>query len=123
MSRRSLLRRLYSLLGAVTLAIAALTLVSRYIQSVWNEDKLRCVTAWRIKLEDALEHGTHPMVEEWKQRGWKFPITEERIQDELTIARKKEKDLVRFKKVANRVLLLLGAALLVLAVLLFVFNS
>lgn len=121
-SRGSLQHRLYSLLGIVTLAFSALTLMGRYVQSVWNEDELDKAVTWRKKLAYSKQHGTIFMREEWKLRGWAYPISMERIEAELSTAREKENKLRRYKKVANRFLILMSAGLFILAVLLFVFD-
>ena len=76
---------------------------------LWNGKSLEKTVAWRTQLEQALEHGTHPLLEEWKRRGLAFPIGDEVIRKELEQTKKQEGNLRRRKKIVIMILLVLGA--------------
>jgi len=83
----------------------------------WNGKTLRDVTAWRIKLDRAMEHGTHEVVDEWEQHGGTFPVSSDKIQVELAMVRKHENKLQRRRKLVIAAFYVGGTIFAILALL------
>lgn len=75
---------------------------------LWNGKSLKDTTAWRTKLEQALDQGTHEIVDEWKQRGHSLPVGFDKIEMELARVRKHESKLQRSRKLVIVAFYVLG---------------
>jgi hypothetical protein len=105
--RASLVRRLYSFIAdSVSLA---LLLTGSFIGLLYDGKSLAKVVDWRIKLEQALEHGTHGVVDEWPKHGLSCPVGMEKIEIELKKVKAQEKNLRNRNKIVVAAFMVLGA--------------
>jgi hypothetical protein len=102
-----LVRRLYSFIAdSISLA---LLLTGSLIGLLYDGKSLARVVNWRIKLEQALEHGTHGVVDEWPKHGLSYPVSTEKIEIELKKVKVQEERLRNRKKFVIVMFLVLGA--------------
>ena len=96
------------IVGAVFLFIAGM------LHLLWNPKSLKHATAWRIKVEQALKHGTHGIVDEWIQRQLPIPVGMQELEVELVSARKEEDKQQKRRKLVIVTFLALGTLLIIL---------
>jgi hypothetical protein len=89
------------ILGVIFLLVAGL------LHLLWT-GRSRDITEWRTKLERALEHGSHEVLDIWELHGLSFPVSEEKIQAALVQVRKKEKTLQRRRNLVIATFYILG---------------
>jgi hypothetical protein len=87
----------------------ALLLTAGLIELLYDGKSLTNVIDWRTKLEQALEHGTNVVHDEWPKHGLSYPIGMQLIEDELKKVKEQETSLRLRKKTVIVVLLVLGA--------------
>jgi hypothetical protein len=76
---------------------------------LWNGKSLQKATVWRIRLEQAKEHGMEKVRDEWEPHGLSFPISLEKVEAELLKARDHENSLRAWRKGLIVLLMTLGA--------------
>ena len=101
------MRKLYSLI-ANSISFALLLAVG-FIELLCDGKSLAKVIDWRCKLEQAQEHGTHVVVDDWPKHGLSYPVNAQLIETELKKTKAQEKRLRLRKKMVIVTFLVLGA--------------